>query len=335
MEKKFIYLELEKQRKNFIGIDLGLKYLEFLIVNLKKNNLNLTNDFRVYDFIKDDYFYVDSKGLNDSVQRLYLQFVQIHRVQKNAIFLLLFDSLVEKFGKNQNEILILMLNVAIVFLKNSVDLDARFVEKKFVKNFSEGLDSIFSPENNFWHEKIAKKFLDIFAELGFITRGLFYATIVDKSFLVFIRYLNLNMVNIQIIDQNIIKYSSNFILNNLLTTMNMYLLQRDFSKIEKLVESLYVTRTKEYDILKNHNNNFFNLNFVPSGIVFDNNDDLMCIILEKIFITKFVINEYCFNVLAASCFDNYFFSKDKQNNILLQKDDVRLNLNVYFDEIWL
>ncbi|RYE05352.1 MAG: hypothetical protein EOP33_06585 [Rickettsiaceae bacterium] len=334
MEKKQNYNFIKKYKNVIYGVDKGFEYLDFLILELKKQELN-SGKIRVYDYKKDEYFNVNEDNINSRVQELYLEFVFKEQILKSESYIKVYNNLIKKL-KTTNPIGLknysLIVKLFFLLLKE-INMDKSVLENKIEK--SEFLTKIVRTmnkcvlDNTKINTEMAELIIDIMVEEKIIEQYYVNFSLRDKNLFSSLKYMRNQMVDVYSQEFNVIKYSTNHLMSELYKVVIGYSNNLNLDTYNSLLHIL--ENDNKLEQIRSFILDFVNIQLFPKD--FDIKDHKAIAFFERIHLNKLILNEYCFNVLAVSCFDNYFFTKDKLGNILLQKTDPRLNLNPNIYEV--
>lgn len=341
MEKKEIY-NIIKQYKNIIyGVDKGFEYLDSLIFELKKSESEITssNIITIYDYKLDKYFAIDSKNINTRLQEFYLDFVFRNQILKATSFNKVYNNLVAKL-KTTNIVVLnnysVIVKLFFLLLKemtlNQSVLENKLSKSEFLKKIVNIMDKCVLNNTNV-NTEMANLILSIFVEEKILKESFFSISLIDLNLFSSMKYMRNQMVDVFSGCQFSIKYSTNYSLLNLSKIIFSYVNNVNLDVYNNLLQILSLEEGVNLEEIRVFVLDFNQIEIFPKNILIKNNKAIA--LFERIHLNKLILNEYCFNVIAISCFENYFFSKEKVGNILLQKTDPRLNLNHNIYEVFI
>lgn len=326
-----IYNNIKKKMKEIKGIELGLKFLESLYANLKhlealsysSENENELKEVIIYDFNnkKDLKIKVNEKLFQHQLQFFYRQFIEdyyfmsfpwYNDFSKNIFNLLRYQFnydniesmkfivrmisntfVIYSNGNNEYNYINVMNHFKKVFCQLGLSLEeSSDFSLKIMRNL-EIYEFIFLKKNLIGNE-VSFHLSDPYIDIVFFLNSLFLATIYD--------------------DGNGIKYNSYIDFEKLPETINSFK-----ESIKKKIKELYPDDDdlKDIDFLKKvldfsnlESKNIF-MEFSPKNI---KKLDLY------FYFNNILLNEYCFHIVAMSCFKFYYIRPSLKNVLFFHKD---------------
>lgn len=316
------YEQLIKNREKFWGLDKGFKFLDLLLLQLKKlpkTELSGNDSIKIYDYKEDSFFYVkcDIAKLDNFFMKMYLDFLVSDLSTEFEWYNKFYSTIFDFFDKNLA--LSLIKTLTQVFLKLSSEKN-----KIELKNLSFFLVEFFFSVTG--DEVESKKVSSDLIECLLLNKllilqddGILSFSDPIMSYVFCVTSLKLPKIASKDL---CLKYNCEYAVVNLSSLIDSYLirLNSDFNLIKGIDIFLEKYPYLEQDVLNYSKRDINNIR-----IVYNKLDDFNFFIVNLFFFKKTLLNEYCFFTLVLSCFENYFF-EPKLKNILISKNDPVLQL---------
>ncbi|RYE05354.1 MAG: hypothetical protein EOP33_06595 [Rickettsiaceae bacterium] len=186
--------------------------------------------------------------------------------------------------------------------------------------------------------RIANSLFKIFIDEGFIKLNNYgyNFSFEDREFFLSLKATSVEFVDIYAKNKHSIKFSTKYLNSNLFDVICYYIQHVNNTKYNVLMDLIRINKLYDLDEMKEFLCDYSIFKYKPDNLVLNKNIDYyeeILSLLDLVYLDKLIINNYCFNVVAVSFADSYFFSKEKRNNILFQRLDPYLNLNPLIYEI--
>lgn len=325
--------KIQEYKENYYGIKQGYNFIDFFIENITDEKKE--KKYEVFNLKKKEYV-VSSYSLDELeflVQKLYTKFLFNDYLTETCWYKRLSDLLTQKFGISDvvNKVVIaVVIDVLVASLFGNSENEIN--RKEFLVYLSQNLYNLEKKDFES-ARKAANSFIDLLVDFKFIkiSKITNCISIIDIDMFLSLKHLSILYPNIVHRTEFDICFDVKYSLDHLNLVIENFKKNLNVTSYIMLINLCLESNLYPVEKLQKFILDFSEIKYLPCDFVLDSNNKYfkqIMILLERVYLNKLVLNQYCFSLISVSFFKKFFHSKEKDASILFQKNHPLLNLNV-------